>query len=263
MTTLKPSIHTALELSAGLLVFAFLGSGCKTVKREDSLTAVVVRQKGNARCSPNLGIWQEVKVGSEFSRCGWMIQTAADSFVDLIFLGHVPLASSSELPRVMARYLRPAPVSLLRVQQDSAVVLQTMTTRRSSNGWDHHGAKAIRINLVNGQVFVKTQQLVPHSSFETCTTNGVIRILDNKRGMPDAMFQCSNDGVVQVLDGAVEFMQHDPEVRVKIPSGNAFDVRTRMLTAVPEDDKPFISCPGPGPGAPIPPAQFSLPARKF
>src|SRR5689334_16998566 len=89
-----------------------------TAQNVQDRSAQVVRMKGNARYSTGGNNWQPLKVGTTI-KSGYLIQTAASSYVDIVVGAVARAASSRVIVGESVSYQAKAEQDVIRVQEDS------------------------------------------------------------------------------------------------------------------------------------------------
>lgn len=218
MKTSVKWIRKAVVCALALTVAASVLAETKQV------AATVTRIKGAARFSTDNSTWQTLKVGQTLTS-GAVIQTAANSFVDLVMGYETPLTRA---PRV-GEYLAHAPVGdqdSLRVYEDSVLSLDKLTSTKT--GSDE--VKETQLDLRAGSVFGKVKKLSGASKYEVKLPNGVA-------GIRGTTYMINAQGVLSVLVGSVVLAYVGPDGAVitqVVNGGYQFDPRTGQLTPIPD-----------------------------
>ena len=246
---------------SGLVALALIGVGCQTLEREEALPAKVVRIKGAARAGCGTNSWQTLKVGQRLLAPGWLVQTAADSYADMILQAQVPIALPPTANTAAHAPRRPI---MMRLQPDAILQLNQLTGRRRSRRWDDN-SEAIGLSLKAGKLFVNAPT-GRGSTFEINLTSGVLRGTNSGNKLLLFIFQTSADGVVQSGIGEIIFEHAQTKESVRIPAGHQYDSRTGQLTRLPAQVEQELVGPITCPFCPViwKPVQFpAFPQRKF
>lgn len=209
------------------LAFAF-----SVVAETKQVTAKVTRIKGSARFSTDNNTWQALKVGHTLTS-GAVIQTAANSYVDLLLGQETPIVRA---PRV-GEYLTYAPPGgatggfgnvedTLRLYEDSVLALDKLTATKT--GADE--VKETQLDLRSGTVFGKVKKLSGASKYEIKLPSGVA-------GIRGTIYTINAQGVLSVLVGSVVLAYVGPDGSVitqVVNGGYQFDPRSGLLTPLPD-----------------------------
>ena len=218
-------------LMAGALALAMISTASAQVPKER--TAKVVRVKGAARYSTGNNVWQPLEAGTTL-RAGAILQTAADSFVDLV-LGEgesasMPgIASGSSSGGSGLAYRAAAQADVVRVFADSVLGIDKLTT--TDTGMEP--VTETQLDLRSGKILGTVKKLSAGSRYEVKIPNGVA-------GIRGTTYTITADGVVSVYDGSVVVAYTGPDgnpVTQVVMAGQEFNVRTGQL----------------GPAGPMPP----------
>lgn len=183
----------------------------------------VVRIKGAARYSTGNNVWQPLKVGT-ILKSGSVVQSAADSFVDIVIGG-----AETPLPGAAAGAMQDrTPVAeqdVVRVLEDSVLAIDKLTAIET-------GGETItdtQLDLRSGRIFGTVKKMPAASRFEVKIPNGVA-------GVRGTIYTISADGVVSVLVGSlvVAYTRADGTVVTQVVTGGwQYDARTGELTPIP------------------------------
>ncbi len=211
-------------LVACAVAFAMVTSASAQASKERS--GKVVRIKGSARYSTGNNVWQPLTVGTRL-KAGSLVQTAKDSFVDIVLTESEGVAGPPTAGGVGAGGNRPvAPQDIVRVSDDSVLAIDKLTTMDT-------GAEKVtetQLDLRSGKVFGSVKKMSAASRFEVKVPNGVA-------GIRGTLFAISADGVVSVAIGQVviSWMKADGTTGTQVVSeGWQFDIRTGELTKIPD-----------------------------
>jgi hypothetical protein len=204
----------------------------QTVKER---TAKVARIKGSARYSTGNNVWQPLQVGTVL-RGGTIVQTAADSFVDVV-LNQEAIAGSPapataapptppSAPSAMMNYSPNSQQDVVRVFADTVLGIDKLTA--VDTGADE--VTETELDLRSGQIMGSVKKQAAASRYEVKVPNGVA-------GIRGTVYVISADGVVSVLVGSVvlAYTKSDGTVVTQVvTAGNQFDSRTGALTPIPK-----------------------------
>ena len=109
-------------IACGVAMLMVTSLAAQTAKER---AATVVRLKGAARYSTGNNVWQPIRVGSVL-KSGALIQTAADSFVDLV-LGENRLSASHPAVGNDISYQPKAEQDVIRIMQDTVLALDKLS----------------------------------------------------------------------------------------------------------------------------------------
>jgi hypothetical protein len=188
-------------------------------------TAQVVRIKGQARYSTGNNVWQPLTVGTTI-RAGYIIQTAADSFVDLV-LGETAPGPSRVIVGNVITYTPRVEQDVIRIFADSVLGFDKLAMMKT-------GADEVtdtQLDLRAGKIFGSVRKLSPASRYEVKLPNGVA-------GVRGTTFTITAAGVVQVTSGSVVVSWTGPDGKPMtqvVNAGNQFDLRTLSLTPLPPE----------------------------
>jgi hypothetical protein len=187
----------------------------------------VVRLKGAARYSSGNNLWQPVKVGTKI-KSGDIVQTAADSYVDLVLgetgQGAPPLAIGPTIS-----YQSTAEQDVVRVYEDSVLAFDKLTIMKT-------GADEVletQLDLRAGKILGSVKKMSAASRYEIKLPNGVA-------GVRGTTYVISAAGVVEVYSGTVVLSwtgsDGKPMTQV-VNAGYQFDLRTALLSPLPPGTK--------------------------
>jgi len=197
-------------------------------------TGKVVRIKGAARYSTGNKTWQPLKVGT-ILKAGSVVQTAADSYVDIV-LNEDATAAAVSMPRPATSVTAASTLGgggggtkapeqdVVRVQEDSVLAVDRVTATRA--GADR--VTETELDLRTGSVFCSVKKQAAASRFEVKFPNGIAGI----RGTYALIFA---DGRVICGTGSVvsAFTDSAGKTTTKVvPAGNQLDNRTGQMSVV-------------------------------
>lgn len=194
-------------------------------------TGKVVRIKGAARYSTGNNVWQPLKVG-DVLKAGSVVQTAADSFVDVVLndsesaavrAGGAGAASSTAASQMS--YRPSSEQDVVRVLPDTMLGID----RLSSVDTGADKVTETQLDLKSGKIFGTVKKMSAASRFEVKIPNGVA-------GVRGTVYLISADGVVSVLAGSMVLAYTKPDGSVitqVVTAGWQFDPRTGELTPIP------------------------------
>lgn len=192
----------------------------------------VVKIVGAARYSTGNNVWQPLKIG-QVLKAGTLIQTAADSYVDLV-LGE---AGKISPVRAVANpssggggggggYQPKAEQDVVRIQADTVLALDKLSV--IDTGTDK--VTDTQLDLRSGKIFGTVKKMNSTSRYEIKLPNGVA-------GVRGTVYQVTADGVLQVLSGSVvvSWTAADGTVMTQtVNGGYQFDARTGLITPLPQ-----------------------------
>lgn len=217
-------------------MFSWLVAGSLALLMVTSLTAgtstdrsgKVVRLKGTARYSTGNNVWQPVKVGTVV-KSGYLIQTAADSYVDVV-LGGTDLTPPRAVVGDTLAYKTKAQQDMIRLQNDTVLAFDKLTVT-------HTGSDEVtetQLDLRSGKIFGSVKKLSTGSLYEVKLPNGVA-------GVRGTDFSLSADGKIQVQAGSmvISWAAADGTLQTSPPvnAGWQFETSTGKLTQIPEDER--------------------------
>ena len=216
-------------LVAGSLALVMVTSAC--AESAKGRVARVVRLKGAARYSTGNNVWQQVKTGT-LLKSGFLIQTAADSYVDLM-LGESavtpPGAVAGAGAGVGIGYQPKAEQDMIRVHADTVLAIEKLSVMDT-------GADEItetELDLRSGKIFGTVKKMSPTSHYEIKLPNGVA-------GIRGTIYTVSANGVIQVLSGSlvVSWTAADGSIMTQpVNAGSQFDTHSGLLTPIPDFDQ--------------------------
>lgn len=213
--------------------------GCVTLAMATSLSAQtqdgtikVVSLKGAARYMVVGSEWKPVKAGLML-KPGTVIQTAADSYVDVVLnnakatqgLGSAlsDEASFSTTSSSGDNYKPKAVQDAVRVFENSVMSFDKLTVTKT-------GADTVtetQLDLKAGRIFGTVKKLSNASIYEIKVPNGVA-------GIRGTIYLIGADGRVSVLTGAVtiSYVTNGAVVTKDVPAGFQFDPVTGLVTPI-------------------------------
>jgi hypothetical protein len=216
-------------------MFSWLVAGSLTLLMVTSLTAgttkdrsgTVVRFKGSARYSTGNNVWQPVKTGTVL-KSGYLVQTAADSYVDVV-LGGTDLTPPRAVAGDTLAYKTKAQQDMIRLQQDTVLAFDKLTV--TDTGSDE--VTETQLDLRSGRIFGSVKRLSTGSLYEVKLPNGVA-------GVRGTDFSLSAVGLIQVLRGSMVISWAAPDgtpMTQAVNAGWQFETSTGLLSPIPEHDK--------------------------
>ncbi len=191
-------------------------------------SASVVRIKGHARYASGPKSGQPIAVGAAL-KAGDSIQTAADSYVDLI-LGEENLTPVRPAMGPSASYQPKTEQDVIRVYADSVLSFDKLSLMKT-------GADEVtdtQLDLRAGKIFGSVKKMSTASRYEIKIPNGVA-------GIRGTSFTITASGVLQVNSGSVVVSwtgaDGKPMTQV-VNAGYQFDLRTLMLSTIPPGGPP-------------------------
>ncbi len=198
---MKTMNKTLAWLCAAVLTLTLVsGANAETGKR----TGKVVRIKGDARYSTGNKIWQPLKVGTVI-QSGNVVQTAADSFVDIV------VSEEDSAPAVAVKPMSQSPSSasaasgggggnvgatpdydVIRVLDDSYLVFDSLNATETGAG----AVTETLLDLKKGSIFGSVKKMSAASRFEVKIPNGVA-------GIRGTTFMISANGNIACFLGSV------------------------------------------------------------
>jgi hypothetical protein len=190
----------------------------------------VVRIKGAARYSTGNNVWQPLKIGQTLKQ-GTLIQTAADSHVDIVFgeAGKVTPVRAVANPSSGGGgggYQPKAEQDVVRIQADTVLALDKLSV--IDTGTDK--VTDTQLDLRSGRIFGTVKKMNASSRYEIKLPNGVA-------GVRGTVYQVSAEGVLQVLSGSlvISWTAADGTVMTQtVNGGYQFDARTGLITPLPQ-----------------------------
>jgi hypothetical protein len=209
-------------LMVGVFALSLVANASAQAAKER--TAKVTRIKGSARYSTGNNVWQPLQVGTVL-RSGTVIQTAADSYVDVLLNGEVTAAPPAA-PGAMLNYSPTAQQDVIRAFADTVVSIDKLTT--VDTGADE--VTETELDLRSGQLLGTVKKQAAASRYEVKVPNGVA-------GIRGTVYLLSAEGMVSVLVGSVvlAYTKADGSVVTQVISaGYQFDSKTGALTPIPK-----------------------------
>lgn len=249
---------TATWIQKTLVCAMTLALAGSVIAETKQVNAKVSRIKGSARYSTDAANWKTLKVGQSLG-AGVVIQTAANSFVDLVLGAEDAIVMS---PRISETFtVRPpaesafqallAPDSI-RVYADSMLALDKLTSTKT--GMDD--VRETQLDLRAGSIFGKVKKLSAASKYEIKLPNGVA-------GIRGTIYSVNAQGVVSVLIGSVVISMVGPDGRVAtqvVNGGYSYDPSTGALTPLSDDQVQELTdtAQKAGEGAAPPPTTYTI-----
>ena len=207
-------------ITACALALAFVAPASAQTKER---TAKVVRVKGAVRSSTDGGAtWQQITVGQNF-RPGVVIQTAADSFVDIVLTESAGVQRRTSIGEYVS-FQPSVQQDVIRVDNDSVLAIDRLTTMDT-------GADTVNeteLDLRSGRIMGAVRKASAASTFEVKIPNGVA-------GIRGTIFSISALGIISVLQGAVSLAYNSTQgpQSETVQAGFEFDARTGNLSPLP------------------------------
>jgi len=217
---MKQTHKTLNWLVAGGIALAMVTSLAAQTVNERS--AQVVRLKGHARYSSGTGTWQDIKVGTKI-RPGDLVQTAADSYVDIV-LGETHGPSQIAVGPAMT-YQTKVEQDIIRLTADTVLAFDKLAVMKT-------GADEVtdtQLDLRAGKIMGTVKKMSAASRYEVKLPNGVA-------GIRGTTYTITAAGVVQVHSGSVVISWEGPDGKPMtqvVNAGYQFDLRTLQLTEIP------------------------------
>lgn len=220
---------------AAVLSLAIISSA--TAQEAKQRTGKVVRIKGEARYSTGNKVWQPLKVGT-ILKSGYVVQTAQNSFVDVVMNEEASAAVADLTPLVAAAAgpsgkggagaggsSIPTPdQDVIRVLDDSYLVFDSLAA--TATGADT--VTETMLDLKKGSIFGTVKKQAAASRFEVKTPNGVA-------GIRGTIFLISANGNIACLVGSVIVAFTDASGNVVtqvVGAGQMFDSATKQVTTM-------------------------------
>lgn len=243
MKTMKQSLTwlMAVAISLALVTTASAENAVRSGK--------VVRIKGDARYSTSKKVWEPLKVGA-ILKSGSVIQTAKDSFVDIVinedqsagsFKLQAPKSSgapsSAGAGAGAGGSSAPTPdQDVVRVLEDSYLVVDSLTAKNTGAG----NVTETLLDLKKGSIFGSVKKQAAASRFEVKIPNGVA-------GIRGTMFKIDASGTVSCMSGSVvaAFTSSSGNVETKaVGSGSQLNCNTGETSPIAESDMGAYSSTG-------------------
>lgn len=196
--------------------------------------AKIVRVKGSARYADASNVWKPLKVG-DVLRAGTIIQTAADSRVDII-LDEKDAESNRLKWGETTSYVGAggggdshSQRDFIRVSENSVIAFEKLLV--ADTGTDK--IREIEIDLRAGKAFGMVKKLTGASKYEVKIPNAVA-------GVRGTIYTISADGKVDVLVGSVVVGYKDADGNIQtqvVLGGQRFDASTGQVTNIPDFDQ--------------------------
>jgi hypothetical protein len=221
------------SLVRGILGAVFVLSLATTVSAETQEGSIkVVNLKGRARFTQGTsGEWKDIKAGA-ILRPGSIIQTASDSYVDVVLnntratqgLSSALSSEPSEVSTSGSGGVRPKVVQdAVRVFENTVISFDKLTLNKT-------GADTVtetQLDLKAGRIFGTVKKLSDSSTYEIKIPNGVA-------GIRGTIYLIGADGVLSVLTGdvVVSYMLNGSLITKEVPAGSQFDPSTGQVTPI-------------------------------
>lgn len=227
--------------------------------------AKVVRIKGSARYADASNVWQPLKVG-DVLKAGYIVQTAADSRVDLV-LGDKDATAKEVKWGQTTSYIGAGAVGsggaggagekdphskrdFVRLSENSVLAIEKLLI--ADTGTDK--IREVQLDLRAGRAFGMVKKLNGASKYEVKIPNAVA-------GIRGTIYTISADSkVLDVLVGSVVVAYKDASgniVTQVVMGGQRFDASTGQVTAIPDfDQKEMVKAAREELGPNVPPTTF-------
>jgi hypothetical protein len=197
----------------------------------DQSAAKVVRMKGAVRYSTGNNNWQDLKIG-DVVRPGTVIQTAADSRVDLVMGDVNAPPARTIMPSDMLSYLPMSEQNMVRIWENTLLGVDKLTEMRT-------GMEVVtetQLDLKAGHITGSVKKMSAASKYEVKLPNGVA-------GIKGTIYDCYAEGIIKVTEGsavvAYSGANGAPATQV-IMSMQSFDIRTGTLSTLSDADKSTV-----------------------
>jgi len=229
--TIMKQIRTFIS---GLLVSCFTLAMVASLSAQTTQDGIakVVAIKGAARyTAAGSSDWKPIKVGLTL-KPGSVIQTAADSYVDLVLnnarasqgLGSAMSSDVSADSTATGPSFKPKVTQdAIRVFENTVLAVDKLTIMKT-------GADTVtetQLDLKAGRIFGTVKKLSASSVYEIKIPNGVA-------GIRGTIYLISADGIVSVLTGSVviSYVSGGQMITKEVPAGFQFDPATGQVTPI-------------------------------
>jgi hypothetical protein len=185
----------------------------------------VVKIQGKGRYMAVGGTWQTLKLG-QILQPGTIIQTASDSYVDLVLNNrNAAEHASAASPDVMV-YQPKAQQDAIRLFENTVLSIDKLTITQT-------GADTVtetQLDLKAGRIFGTVKKLSPASVYRVKIPNGVA-------GIRGTIYLISADGMLSVVSGSVviAYVGADGSAQTQIVgAGQQFDIHGGSVTEIPD-----------------------------
>ena len=193
--------------------------------------AKVVRLKGAARTMPD---GKAVKIG-QVLKPGAIIQTAADSYVDLVLnnakatqglssaLSDDEPATTVSANDTASNYKPKVVQDAIRIFENTVIGVDKLTITKAGD----ETVTETQLDLKAGRIFGTVKKLSAESVYEIKVPNGVA-------GIRGTIYLIGADGVVSVLSGAVviSYVSNGSVMTKEVPAGYQFNPTTGQVTPI-------------------------------
>ena len=230
MKLIRRSVNGAVVCAIALAMVSSLAAQTATEG-----IAKVVNIKGRARAmTTESPTWQPLRVG-QVLKAGTTIQTAADSYVDVVLNNpNATLAASTEINAMAV--MSPIPVvssggGAAKAEQDALRIFENTVLGIDKLSVTQTGADKVtdtQLDLKYGRILGTVKKLSAASRYEVKIPNGVA-------GIRGTVYTLSADGVLTVLDGTVVLAYVGPDgnpVTKEIKAGQQYDAKTGQVTNI-------------------------------
>jgi len=222
------------SLIRGLLVTFFTLAIASTLSAQSQEgTIKVVGLKGKARYTTGTGVdWKDIRMG-QVLKPGTVIQTASESYVDVILNN---TKASQSLSSAMSSDVSEVSNSSggsggkAKVTQDAIRIFENTVLSVDKLSITRTGADTVsdtQLDLKAGRIFGTVKKLSASSQYEIKIPNGVA-------GIRGTIYLLSADGVLSVLTGDVvlSFMLNGTLVTKEVPAGYQFDPTSGQVSPI-------------------------------
>jgi hypothetical protein len=193
----------------------------------DQNAAKVVRMKGGVRYSTGNNDWKSLKLG-DVLRPGTVIQTAADSQVDLV-LGDASAPVARPVPTDMLSYQPMAEQNIVRLWENTLMGVDKLTAM--STGMEV--VTETQLDLKAGHITGSVKKMSAASKYEVKLPNGVA-------GIKGTIYECFAEGLIKVREGTLVVAYPGANgaiVTQTVMTMQMFDIRTGTLSPLPDPDR--------------------------
>ena len=226
-------------LAAVITLAGVAGANAESAKQR---TGKVVRIKGAARYSTGGNVWQPLKVGT-ILHSGTIVQTASDSFADVVLNEEKTARASSSIAAATASAGNPPPVTmgyrpvaeqdLVRIWDDTVLAFDRLNATET-------GADKItetELDLRSGRIFGSVKKQSAASRFEIKIPNGVA-------GIRGTIFFISADGLCGSSAGSIiiAFTKSGGDTGTQtVVAGFQFNITTGEMVPIPSSMLPVLT----------------------
>jgi len=216
-----------IGLAAILVVFA-MAADVSAQTAQNGIFKVVKIQGAARYWTTGNAASQPLKTGT-ILRPGTVIQTAANSYVDLVLNNPKAVGSSATVASTAPQsisYQPKAEQDAIRLFENTVLGVDKLTTLQT-------GADTVtetQLDLKVGRIFGTVKKLSASSKYEIKIPNGVA-------GIRGTIYFLDASGVLTVVSGSVLLAYYTPDgalVTQVVDAGQQFDSRTGQITSVPD-----------------------------